>query len=576
MKYLFLALVLAGSVCGLSAQDRCVECHGSQETMASQGAAPFTVTAAEVEAQSHMGADCSQCHLGDGGQVDKQAAHKGLLKMIVVSKKGLKADPATRKLPLQMGGKALKGLFAGVEKGGAVVPDPSVASLSWSDMRRDSLTQDFAAMGKTCGQCHTEEFEQFQHSAMGMNAKQKQYAGWHSARGPHDCGPWFDGNFESMQAETAAPMNMDSTAVDQRACNLCHAGCLDCHFDPKPAAGGGLHHFVKTPTSLGCYGGGRGSTCHAGPEDRRRGAGYFGGDYGFPAGGAPDAHLAAKVECLDCHDSSRNDPKLGHGVVKRQAEGSCQRCHAAEVGSHARSRHKNLACEACHIQEVGGYQATYWGPGKMAGSVTPYYKYKAYYGVMAEPIIIRDQRGRWIPVKPFPMAVMNQKAGAYKPGLHWRFPATLPERERTDDAWAYVGLSSALPENNQAMLWIQMDKMSHKLGKARTCQSCHGEPKGAQRQKVAWNYSDSGAKPFSGSHEVLASREGLSIRGLQSGPITLEPGFTLSALAPWTYMKDAWHVKGNFALPVLDGSTRTRQDLASLQAARAHHTVHGQ
>jgi len=63
------------------------------------------------------------------------------------------------------------------------VPDPTVASLSWSDMRRDSLTQDFEAMGKSCGQCHAKEFEEFQRSAMGMNAKQKQYAGWHSARG---------------------------------------------------------------------------------------------------------------------------------------------------------------------------------------------------------------------------------------------------------------------------------------------------------------------------------------------------------------------------------------------------------
>jgi len=41
MKYLFLAFALAGSVCGLSAQDHCVECHGSKETLVSQGAAPF-------------------------------------------------------------------------------------------------------------------------------------------------------------------------------------------------------------------------------------------------------------------------------------------------------------------------------------------------------------------------------------------------------------------------------------------------------------------------------------------------------------------------------------------------------
>jgi hypothetical protein len=308
---------------------------------------------------------------------------------------------------------------------------------------------------------------------------------------------------------------------------------------------------MKTPPSESCYGNGRASICHAGPEDRRRGAGYFGGSFSFPEGNDPDVHLKAKVGCLDCHESSKSNLSIGHGMVKRQAQDSCKRCHADVVKTHATTIHRNLSCEACHIQRVAGYQGTYWGPGYIAGAATPYFKYKAYYGYMPEPVLIRDQSGRWIPVKPFPMAVMNQKTSPFKPGLYWRYPLGLPDLKRTDDAWGYVGLFGNLPENNNALLWIQMDKVSHKLGKSRSCDSCHETTDGSQMQKVTWEYSDPGAFTFNGSHEVLANRNGLYIKGMQSEKIELEKGYALSALAPWVYLKDAWQIQGDFSLPVI-------------------------
>jgi hypothetical protein len=219
------------------------------------------------------------------------------------------------------------------------------------------------------------------------------------------------------------------------------------------------------------------------------------------------------------------------------------------VESHGRSLHRNLACGACHIRQVAGYQGTYWGPGKMAGVSTPYFKFKAYYGIMAEPLLIKDQRGRWIPVKPFPMAVMNQKGSPFTPGLKWRYPLDLPDLQRTDDAWAYVGLFDSLPENNKALLWIQMDKMSHKLDKSRTCDSCHDTADGSQRQNVTWEYSDPGTMPFNGGHSVVGDRTGLYIRDMHSEKIEPEEGYSISAFAPWVYLKDKWQVKGDFALP---------------------------
>lgn len=567
------------AVTSVEAADSCSDCHGNRRTMESMGYGHFFMTRQEVEAQTRMPATCSECHLGNPAEKDKEGAHKGMARLLVVSKKGLAAATSARRYPLEYGTNQANRIYTVTEREGKPVRDTSVAALSWHDKRPDTLSQDFGVMKKSCGACHAKEFDEFSRSTMATNGKQSQYKGWtEKNRGPHNCGPWFEGNFEAMEANTALPMSPESHRVNQKVCNTCHVGCLDCHFNPQkndPSdRSKGPHSFAKSPPPESCYGNGRASICHAGPEDRRRGAGYFGGGYSFPEGNAPDVHLKAGVGCLDCHESTRSNPGLGHGMVRRQAQGACTRCHGEAVRSHAASQHRNLSCEACHIQRVAGYQGTYWGPGNIAGSATPYFKFKAYYGYLPEPILIRDQKGRWIPVKPFPMAVMNQKASPFTPGLHWRYPADLPELRRTDDAWAYVGLFGGLPENNRALLWIQMDKMSHKLGRSRSCDSCHASPDGTQQQQVTWEYSDPGAFPFNGGHEVLADRNGLFIRKMHSEKIELEPGYTLSALAPWVYLKDRWQVGGNFSLPAIKDRKGYETVRTNPDAARTSGIVH--
>ncbi len=561
------------------ATDSCRDCHENRQKMAALGYGAFAVTQNEVETQSRMPAGCSDCHLGNPETNDKVAAHQGMARLLVVRKKELTADTSPRKFPLEFSADQTNRVFVVTEEGGKKSKDSSVVALSWHDKRSDSLTQDFEVMKKSCGACHEKEFAEFAKSTMGTNGKQSQYQGWtNPQRGPHNCGPWFEGAYDQMQANTTVPIDRKSHAINQKACNTCHVGCLDCHYNPMPKSATdpsmGSHTFVKTPPVLSCYGNGRASICHAGPEDRRRGAGYFGGSFSFPEGNEPDVHLKAKVGCLDCHDSSKSDKTLGHGMIKRQADSSCKRCHSEAVKSHAGSLHKNLSCEACHIQSVAGYQGTYWGPGTLAGAATAYFKYKAYYGIMPEPILIKDQKGRWIPVKPFPMAVMNQKNSAYTPGLYWRFQTTLPDLQRTDDAWAYVGLFGGLPENNKALLWIQMDKMSHKLGKSRSCDSCHADLQGTQRQPVTWDYSDPGALPFDGSHTVVADRKGLSFRDMRSEKIEPDKGVAISAFAVWVYLKDVWQVSGDFSLPVIRDRKTYDSIKISTEAARTAGALH--
>ncbi len=580
--YLLIGLTSAGIPLishGKDTQNSCLDCHGNARKMKESGYPHFFFTQQEVERQSGMTATCADCHSGNPASNEKAEAHLGMGRLLLVRKKGLRAVSAERKLPLETAGNPVQRLRYMVEKDGRTVADPSVKTILYQDKRIDTLSQDFAFIAKTCGKCHSREFAEYRTSNMARNAKQSRYKSWtDKEHGPHNCGVWFGGNYTAIAANTAVPFSPETAALNQRACNMCHVGCLDCHYDPQANDRGnmklGMHTFNRTPKPESCYGGGRGQLCHAGPEDRRRGSGYFGGPFSHPEGMERDVHLGANVGCLDCHDNTRDNKTLGHATVKRQA--TCDKCHAGVVKSHAVSLHRNLTCESCHIQNVAGYQATFWGPGKLAGTETPFYKYNGYYGIMKDPILVRDQHGRWIPVKPFPMAVLNQKEADFKPGLYWRYPAKLPDLERTDDAWGYVGLFGGLPEDNNALLWIQMDKMSHKYGKSRTCESCHASATGEQRQEISWEFSDAGAFPFTGRHTVIADKNGLFIKDMKAdGMIEINKGYRLSSLAPWVYLKDKWCIKGNFALPEIKDREKYLILRDDPETALKNRVVHG-
>lgn len=538
----------------------CLECHSNPAKMKEMGFPQFTITPTEVEAQTKMpGVTCTDCHLGNPKDSTKEGAHRGLLRLYYIKSKGLQAITRDKLEKYKSETLEPKGknpmieLLPQVEKDGRLVKDPEVVTILFHDKHPEDLSTNYLVLEKTCGKCHPKEVKEFRKTAMGHNAKQSQYKTWiDSKRGPHNCGPWFVDGYEEIAKNTKVAFTKEMATINQKACNICHVGCLDCHYSPKKKDPNnptlGPHTFTKRVSPQSCYGGGRGSICHAGPEERRRGAGYIGGDYSHPKGANPDIHFIKGLLCTDCHDTQAKDKNLLHGAVKRQV--NCSKCHYKEVKSVAKSVHKKVSCEACHIQEVGGYAGTFWGPGKVGGINTPFKKYKDYYGIMKDPILIKDQRGKWIPVKPYAMAVMNQRtAGELKPGLAWRFPKNLPDLERTDDAYAFVGLLSGLPTNDHALAWIQMDKMSHKYGKSRKCESCHTKD-GEQRQEVLWKYTDQGAEPFEGKHIVIANKEGLFIKDIQATTrIEVKEGWKIEDFAPWFYLKDMWKVKGDFHIP---------------------------
>src|SRR6185369_3448200 len=93
----------------------------------------FTVTQQEVETQSRMPATCSGCHLGDPGAMEKDKAHKGLARLLVVRKKGFAVDSSARRSPLEFGSNPMNRIYISTAKDGKKVKDASVTALSWHD-----------------------------------------------------------------------------------------------------------------------------------------------------------------------------------------------------------------------------------------------------------------------------------------------------------------------------------------------------------------------------------------------------------------------------------------------------------
>jgi len=337
------------------------------------------------------------------------------------------------------------------------------------------------------------------------------------------------------------PLSREQAVAKQKACNICHTGCLDCHYTPTKERGS--HAMSRIPPALNCTGNGRSTfVCHAGTMERRRGDSYLGNDFSEPAGLPEDVHVKQKMECVDCHQTGPG----GMGHIERRA--TCQDCHPEVEQAMARSMHRNVACESCHVKILGGYEMTSWGPGMVLSRPNPFKKYSLYYGPQAPPILIKDQKGIWIPTKIWPNSMGGFKNTVQpKPGLVFRWPDG-----QTRDAYAQLGTFSVPGGNNNYLAWIQVEQVAHPLGKSRTCGSCHDGA--AQTAKVAWKFFDTqGAEPFTGSQKVVADRNGLHVKDIKAtSSITLMEGGKIENFAAWMKLGDIWKTSGDFSIPKSD------------------------
>lgn len=561
----------------------CVRCHADKEKMGQLGYPDLYVTQEMVEKQSkHAHVKCHECHLGDGRAREADEAHRGMLSALLIDDNGeiLKRKPLFRSALIPRGDDRIRQMLPEPQSREGAGPPAEVRNVLWHDRDRETLNFDPKIAEKTCGKsgCHPEELKQFRRTIMATNFRQRTMRTWIEPYGPHNCGPSFADlppaevltsagfsftNTERIAGEINLPFSREQAAAKQKFCNVCHAGCLDCHYEPDGEKG--VHHFTGKPKPETCMGYGRGtSICHPGSMHSRRGSTYIGGDYSIPVGMEPDVHYKKRINCIECHTTGEK----GMGDMQRKAH--CQDCHLEIEEAHGKSIHRNLDCATCHVNELRGYQIVIWGPGLVAGKENPFKKYSLYYGIQKPPVLVKDQKGIWMPVKVFPHSLGNAKAEVQpSEKMVFRWP-----RGETRDPYYVVGTFDA-PSHNRHLLWIELQTASHPYGKGRDCESCHREQ---QVASSTWEYMDDqgASEPFDGGYRIVADRNGLKITDMTHGTaIKAAPDYTLEDFASWVYFRDLWKMPGDFSIPsekekyakYLDASKKISAALSPLDAA---------
>ncbi|MHB8174531.1 MAG: cytochrome c3 family protein [Nitrospirota bacterium] len=528
----------------------CLYCHADKARMLAAGYPQYYMTAEEVEKETKMpGAGCTDCHLGNGASHNKSTAHKGMLKALVIDNNAhiIPRKGVGLKSLIPTGTNRMYALFPKTDG----QPNPDVFTVLWHDRDKKTLGFDPNIAEETCGRrgCHPLEVKQFKKTIMGGNVRQRSTHFWTDIHGPNNCGPSFadmppgagagfsTANYKLVKAETSCPSSYGNATDRQRFCNVCHAGCIDCHY--YPTVSGGVHNFTRKVPAVNCTGGGLGTgMCHSGSQERRRGDSYLGAEFSQPPGFPPDAHVKAGMQCIDCHENGGK----GMGDISRKVD--CGGCHYTAWKANLQGPHRNLSCQACHISKLGGYQMTVWGKGNIAGKPSPFMKYSLYYGVFSPPILIKDMEGMYTPYKVWPNIATNFKGNAAPSGLKWRWPGG-----QTQDAYAIMGAYSSLPGANRALAWMQFEAVGHGIGKSRTCRSCHESD--AQKASASWEYLEyAGSEPFTGAQNIILDKKGIRITDIHetSKPRPLGDANPWD-YAAWKYLKNIWSVPGDFSIP---------------------------
>lgn len=157
---------------------------------------------------------------------------------------------------------------------------------------------------------------------------------------------------------------------------------------------------------------------------------------------------------------------------------------------------------------------------------------------------MKDQQGIWMPVKIMPHAVGNIKQKVpQSSAVQYRWPAG-----ETKDAYYIIGTFDGLPENNNHLLWLEIQQAAHPFGKGRSCESCHQEQ---QTSASTWEFLDGQGteETFTGAYDIVADQSSLSIRNMHNtSPVKPFEDYNLSDFASWLFLKDKWKIKGDFSI----------------------------
>ncbi|MDY0212661.1 MAG: hypothetical protein RBR06_06620 [Desulfuromonadaceae bacterium] len=153
-------------------------------------------------------------------------------------------------------------------------------------------------------------------------------------------------------------------------------------------------------------------------------------------------------------------------------------------------------------------------------------------------------------LKPFLMAVSSAYKGQATARTEIGTMPLEPSGQHVNDAFIVTGTRDDLPQNNKALLWIQMDKMSHALGEARSCASCHTSHAQVAESNFTFANNKDVQQPFTGSYTIIADAEGMRFENLKTSPIIPTAQRHIADFAPFTYFPDGWNVAGiDFSIP---------------------------
>ena len=503
-----------------AAQQSCVVCHGDPAKMAALGYPHFTMIVSAVQAQTKMSADCTDCHMGNPAAIDKDRAHEGLLTVRAVKDRtwegvvrGMMKSPELNfwQTLEPRGENRADALLPKLSYDGVLRNNPDFKLIIWHDRNAETLAFNPVLAEKTCGKCHEDIVKSYLRSPMGggKNAHtQSQYTTWTGAAGPQSCGLWNGKLAEPQQASFTSEnvilfnqhstMNLnDKTAFDnQRRCNQCHVGCLDCHYSPQKTDAEdprkGQHTFIKKPGPVTCYGGGKSFSCHAGPLERRRGDGFIRAEFTQASDegkkilkNMPDIHMQKGIYCVDCHEPNK---KSGiHADLQRQVD--CAKCHAKVVTAHKKGPHRKVDCASCHTTLIGGYAFNFWSAVGPKGKENPLTRIQDYLVGAVTPLIVKNPKGTWIPVHIVPHTSGNINADEVvlstklifrnSPDVH------IDRLYFSNDAFAITGLVRNLDDkDHDTMVWLNADRVAHATGKSRSCGSCHDSIDAEDRDPV--------------------------------------------------------------------------------------------
>ncbi|UOD34933.1 cytochrome c3 family protein [Deferribacteraceae bacterium V6Fe1] len=595
--FCFIFIFTCSMVMAYDPDSSCVKCHSDKQALEKLGYPQMYLDPTEVDKEVNMEGvpTCVDCHLGNNQTMDKDEAHKDMPRPFYAAVgKNHKYEAVSREVtnfdPIQPKGDDRTKLLIRkpTEEAKEKYGIKKIIQLFYHDHDSKTMAYSPKIAKETCGKCHEDELVDYNKSGMGLNKYQRGFTNWTAnPPGPQNCGVWWGDNYKKIKDECTKDFTELMNAGKDRGCNKCHASCNDCHYEGFKKSNA-RHLFAKKVENLSCYGSGKGTICHAGPMDRRRGAGYIREEFAFPYNELPtDVHSKNGINCIDCHKMKNHS--YGH-LASNDAKESCSSCHNEVVEAiKASDDHKNVDCTSCHIKEVGAYQFTFWGPGMSEGQFNYFAKHKEYYGTRSMPTLIKHPTtGKWIPVKPYPMAVMNIKGDVEKTGLKLReIKKTVvkgkteigePEEfiverksDEVNDMYILTGMFKNLKNNDNMLAWIQMDKMSHAIGSGRSCNSCHASHEQVATSWFAYDVKTDVEKPFYGSYFIKAGKDGLMFSDINFSEILPVKGRNADDFAPFVYDGKAWNVKGiDFSIPFDDQKYEKQLNKYNMLYAQIH------